>query len=113
VSGGPTNAANRSKRRQLREEAAKDGELGADRDAIFDRDNGRCYLCKLPVARELATFDHVRAISDGGTDEEDNVRTAHRACNSEKGDDPLVGPKPKRPGIRRARRMAAVARRTG
>ena len=109
----PTNAAARGKRRQIRETAAKD-EVGehVDRDAVYARDNGYCHLCKLPCARELATFDHVVPLAEGGEDTEDNVRTAHRACNSRKGHDPLVGPKPK-PGIRRARRLAAVARRTG
>lgn len=109
MTGGPTQRANRAKRRQLLEKAADVGE-DVDRDAVYARENGYCYVCKLPVARELATFDHVTPISDGGTDTEDNVRPAHRKCNSQKGHDPLVGPKPK-PGIRRARRMAAVARR--
>jgi 5-methylcytosine-specific restriction endonuclease McrA len=110
MTGGPTQKANRAKRRALREQAA---DVGAhiDRDAIYARDGGYCYLCKLHVARELATFDHVIALAEGGTDDEDNVRLAHRGCNSKKGDDPLVGPKPKRPGVRRARRLAAVARR--
>lgn len=110
MTGGPTQAANRAKRRQLREKNADVGEH-IDRDAIYARDGGYCYLCKLYVARELATFDHVVPLARGGTDAEDNVRLAHRACNSKKGDDALVGPKSKKPGIRRARRMAAVARR--
>lgn len=113
MTGGPTNSANRAKRRALREKAARDVGEHVDRDAVYRRDNGYCHLCKLPVARELATFDHVVPISRGGEDSEDNVRTAHRGCNSKKKDDPLVGPQPRKPGIRRARRLAAVARRAG
>lgn len=110
LSGGPTNRAARAKRRQLRERAADVGDE-IDHDAVFDRHNGLCLVCKLPVARELATFDHIVPISKGGEDTEENQAPAHRACNSQKKDDPLVGPKARKPGIRRTRRMAAVARR--
>jgi len=108
VSTNPTTKAARSKRRQLREDAAQRG-ARIDPDAIYDRDNGLCYLCKLPVARELATLDHVIPLAKGGKHAESNLRTAHRACNSEKGTD--TGEKPRRPGLRRTRRLAAVVRR--
>lgn len=43
---------------------------------------GICWLCGLPGAD---TRDHVRPISKGGTNDPSNLRPAHRACNSRRG----------------------------
>lgn len=64
-----------------------------DRMAIFARDGWVCQICLEPVdysADSLSDWypsvDHVVPRSRGGSDEEQNLRTAHRWCNSVRGD---------------------------
>lgn len=64
------------------------------RVAVVERDGMVCYLCgqvidaDLPPQHKLAfTLDHVQPRSAAGPDTIDNLRPAHRRCNSEKGDD--------------------------
>lgn len=52
---------------------------------IYDRDAGRCGLCRRPVAFEEMHVDHVRPRSEGGTDAVSNYRIAHVACNRDRG----------------------------
>ena len=48
-----------------------------------------CYLCGKSGAD---TLDHIIARADGGTDELENLRPAHRSCNSSRGRrDPFAG----------------------
>jgi 5-methylcytosine-specific restriction endonuclease McrA len=49
-----------------------------------------CYLCGAPGAD---TLDHVVPVTRGGGNEPDNLRPAHRRCNTLKG----AGPPPPRP----------------
>lgn len=60
--------------------------------AIFERDGWTCWLCMgqteptASVPHPLApTVDHLVPRVDGGTDEPDNLATAHFACNSKRG----------------------------
>lgn len=66
-------------------------------EAIFIRDNGRCYYCgcqtkRMGTYREgmecsvMATRDHVIPISKGGTHEPENIVLACQACNTKKRD---------------------------
>lgn len=64
-----------------------------DRLAIFDRDNWTCTICTEPVkalAHHLTdwypTLDHIIPRAHGGTNDLSNLRTAHRWCNSVRGD---------------------------
>lgn len=64
-----------------------------DRMALFDRDNWTCQICDEPVdflADPLTdwypSLDHIIPRSKGGSDEIANLRTAHRWCNSVRGD---------------------------
>jgi 5-methylcytosine-specific restriction endonuclease McrA len=64
------------------------------RTAVLERDGLVCYLCgqaidpRLHFRHQLAlTLDHVVPWSAGGRDAIDNLRPAHRRCNTEKGDD--------------------------
>lgn len=57
---------------------------------IADRDDWLCHLCGEPVQRKRTmndpmapSLDHVVRHKDGGTDTEDNLKLAHRKCNSE------------------------------
>ena len=63
------------------------------RDAVIARFGRRCYLCSrdvvaptVPFTPESLTIDHVIPVSAGGTDDIDNLRAVHLACNVAKGD---------------------------
>jgi 5-methylcytosine-specific restriction endonuclease McrA len=64
-----------------------------DRMALFARDGWACQLCSEPVDYAASpqsdwypTLDHIVPRSKGGGNEESNLRTAHRWCNSVRGD---------------------------
>ncbi|WP_268746906.1 HNH endonuclease [Tomitella biformata] len=50
-----------------------------------------CHLCGKPGA---TTADHVQPRSLGGGDGLDNLRPAHKACNSSRGNRPAVSAAP-------------------
>lgn len=84
-------AANASARRTAR------GDFFIDkrrRLALYERDNWVCQLCKEPVDRDAhyltiwaPSLDHIIPQSKGGGHGDDNLRLAHRWCNSVRGDD--------------------------
>jgi 5-methylcytosine-specific restriction endonuclease McrA len=74
--------ANQTRRRARRRNAVVEP---YDRDAIYDRDGGRCHICHAKVPRRLMTIDHLIPIVHGGSDTPDNVAVAHRACNLRRG----------------------------
>lgn len=56
---------------------------------IYERDGWVCHICRLSIdphanGRSSAgpTLDHLIAISQGGSDTAENVRPAHKGCNS-------------------------------
>ena len=67
---------------------------------IYDRDHGRCYICGRRtdwndyrvvdgfkvVGPRYPSRDHVIALHNGGTHTRDNIRLAHRECNTLKSD---------------------------
>lgn len=69
----------------------------ADRYAIYERDGYTCWLCAEPIDMSdgpsenwAPSLDHVIPRSRGGSDDPENLRTAHRYCNSVRSDsDPL------------------------
>lgn len=56
-----------------------------DYAAILERDGWHCYLCDCAVSPENLTFDHVVPLRKGGCHAMDNIKVAHRSCNSRKG----------------------------
>lgn len=56
-----------------------------DRYLVFERDNYTCYLCCKVVKKGDESLDHVVPLTRGGTHTYDNLRLAHRSCNSRKG----------------------------
>lgn len=52
---------------------------------------GMCWLCGVMGAD---TIDHVVPLTRGGDNEPSNLRPAHRACNSRKGDRIVTGFQP-------------------
>lgn len=67
---------------------------GAERATIYARDAYTCMLCGEPVDMQAdpqrgdwyPTLDHIVPRSKGGAHDADNLRTAHRWCNSVRGD---------------------------
>lgn len=62
------------------------------RQEIYERDGFVCQLCDGPVDLTLpwtdrwsATLDHIVPYSLGGPDDPENLRLAHRSCNSRRG----------------------------
>lgn len=54
---------------------------------ILKRDNFRCVICgRRPPEVDLCV-DHIKAVANGGTNEESNLRTLCNDCNSGKGVD--------------------------
>ena len=60
---------------------------GRLRRHILARDNWICHICGHPGAD---TMDHLIPWSHGGTNTLDNLRAAHRSCNSRRGDRPIT-----------------------
>ncbi len=54
-------------------------------DEIRTRDNQWCYLCDSFVNLEDSTLDHVVPLTRGGEHNAENIKLAHRTCNSIKG----------------------------
>jgi len=57
-----------------------------DRDAIYQRDGGICYLCTEPVDPTNWHMDHVVPLSKGGPHLATNVAVTHPFCNLSKHD---------------------------
>jgi 5-methylcytosine-specific restriction protein A len=52
------------------------------RQRIYDRDNGVCHLCALPIKPgETWQADHVVALINGGEHRETNLAPAHGHCH--------------------------------
>ncbi|WP_254510412.1 HNH endonuclease [Anatilimnocola floriformis] len=50
------------------------------------RQHPYCTYCGLKLNNENSTLDHIRPISRGGTNHDDNLVLSCRKCNAEKGD---------------------------
>lgn len=77
-------------RRRLSERAAFVQHV--DRERVFAADGWRCHICNRKCRRNAPnghplepTIDHIEPVSLGGRHEPENLRTAHRACNSKRG----------------------------
>lgn len=62
---------------------------GRHRQAVLERDNYVCQICGLPTDSTVSpaddrypTLDHIVRVVDGGDDEIDNLRNAHKWCNT-------------------------------
>lgn len=87
--------------RKYRREGSQDQFISrADRLSIYERDGWVCQLCGEPVDRSLsgrdrmgATLDHVipRSLTLWPDHSSTNLRLAHRACNSARGNRHVFG----------------------
>ena len=88
--------------RELAKRINRPSFLPAFRRELWERDRQTCYLCHKVISDpggDSMHVDHVRARSEGGSDEAYNLRIAHPLCNLRKGDKELSG-----------RRMEAILR---
>ena len=46
----------------------------------------QCCICARPISKGQESLQHIKARSKGGTDDVENLRPAHRRCNSALGD---------------------------
>jgi hypothetical protein len=52
---------------------------------IWERDSGRCGICRRPVGLDEMHIDHVRPILEGGDNHVTNLRISHARCNTQRG----------------------------
>jgi len=91
-----------NRRNKLRENGKIDWDISVER--LSKRDKGLCYLCKSKTNLNDYTYDsngyfiagdyypsvdHVLPVSKGGTHTWDNIKLAHRICNSLKSDNSI------------------------
>ena len=90
------NAQHEVRRRHLIRNVTIDKDITLE--GLFRRDSGRCWICGLPcdyddievtdktmVAGNMyPSIDHVIALSKGGVHSWENVKLAHRICNSDR-----------------------------
>jgi len=72
---------------------------------LLETEGDICYLCDLPFSdKNRPTIEHVHPLSKGGTWDLDNLRLAHKKCNTDKGNrvfvDGVLEPKSRRIGYR-------------
>jgi 5-methylcytosine-specific restriction endonuclease McrA len=72
---------NARKKKNVRSMSTK----GALKRLFGNRKRKPCAYCGLPLTLAVATFDHVRALSQGGYDKTKNGAVACASCNSRKG----------------------------
>ncbi|NDB81326.1 MAG: HNH endonuclease [Alphaproteobacteria bacterium] len=53
---------------------------------LKSRDGDSCFICKGEFVDESPTIDHWIPLAHGGSNEIENLRLAHRKCNTEKAD---------------------------
>jgi 5-methylcytosine-specific restriction endonuclease McrA len=81
---------------QKRLKAYREGHKGIHWSTVGPKDNWLCHLCNEKVEPDAKigsgqgpTIDHVIPISKGGKHEWENVKLAHRSCNSAKSNRPM------------------------
>ena len=57
----------------------------ARRKEIYERDNGRCYLCSNPMLFDSFELDHLVPVSRQGTNEPENLAVCCLFCNRSRG----------------------------
>lgn len=89
------------KRKDLTDSIPKTGQRratfhGRHRQTVLQRDKFICQICGLPTdpdaspsADQYPTLDHIVRVIDGGDDDSDNLRTAHKWCNTASSSSPF------------------------
>jgi hypothetical protein len=83
----------------------KSGAVRKQLHQIWTRDGGICWICKGPVELADASRDHFLPRSKGGKNNIENLKLAHKSCNSRRGNGDVVLRTRKKRG---ARKSAAI-----
>lgn len=82
--------------RRRRRKGRAPPQLGGRLGRVYVADKGICHLCHMPVPADAPpntdqapTVDHLVPTTFGGTDDERNLRLAHRLCNNRRGAAPM------------------------
>lgn len=93
--------SNHSTRRRIRKNGNGAYSNDISLELLYKRDNGKCWICGKQTdwndktirsdgicitGNNYPTQDHIIPLAKGGTHTWDNIRLAHRNCNSSKGD---------------------------
>jgi hypothetical protein len=54
-------------------------------DYLYEKAKGICYVCNKPVARAVASREHILPESLGGTNDPSNLTLSHKKCNNKRG----------------------------
>ncbi len=79
----------------------------AQRFRVLKRDNFRCRYCGKSAPEALLEIDHIRPLSNGGTDDDSNLGASCVECNRGKHANPLVGLRHKRTIARDAHEVSS------
>lgn len=71
-----------SRKRQMREREVEWEKI--DRQVVFDRDGGKCHICRKAVDPHDWHLDHLWPLSRGGSHTYSNVAVSHPTCNMRK-----------------------------
>lgn len=58
-------------------------------ETIYNRDKGVCHLCDMHVHFKDASRDHIDPRANGGKTTFENIKLAHKKCNSHRGHKPV------------------------
>jgi 5-methylcytosine-specific restriction endonuclease McrA len=80
-------------------------------ESHYNAHGGACGICDFPVPLKQVSWDHIIALTNGGTHDISNLQPSHASCNSSKGNRTLEWAR-NRQKVRRAFICAAVKRPT-
>lgn len=75
----------RDKRGRRREQEQLTFTMPIQYDRLLAKYGMVCHLCKKTIEKDQMSWDHVIPLARGGTHTEENLKPAHRRCNSLKG----------------------------
>ena len=52
-----------------------------EKKTIYAKNNGKCAICGKPVKFKKMTIDHIKPLSQGGTNEFSDLQLACHSCN--------------------------------
>ena len=52
-----------------------------EKKTVYAKNNGKCAICGKPVMYKKMTVDHIKPLSQGGTNEMNNLQLACHSCN--------------------------------
>ena len=56
-----------------------------------------CWVCGQPVAREDATLEHIKPLSEGGNSHLENLAISHAVCNHQRSRPQIIPAEPPEP----------------